>query len=55
MEPVTELASDLDVAIAAAAAVSGGPLETGRGLIVGADQETHERVVRLVAPHLIEK
>ena len=35
--------------------LSGGPLETGRGLIVGADPETHERVVRLVAPHLIEK
>ena len=31
--------------------LTGGPLETGRGLIVSADQETQERVVQLVAPH----
>lgn len=32
--------------------LSGGPLETGRGLIAAADADTHQKVVSLVAPHL---
>lgn len=30
----------------------GGPLDAGRGLILAADTETHERLLALVAPHL---
>jgi myo-inositol-1(or 4)-monophosphatase len=32
--------------------LSGSALHTGRGLIVSADQETHDRIVALVEPHL---
>lgn len=32
--------------------LAGGDLERGRGLIVAADQETHDRLVDIVAPHL---
>lgn len=48
MEFVTELASDIDVALAAAAA---GAAAVRAAYGVGADQETQERVVQLVAPH----
>ena len=30
----------------------GDPLHTGRGLLISADQETHDRMVALVEPHL---
>ena len=36
------LISDLD----------GNPLHSGRGLIISADQETHDRVLAIVGPHL---
>lgn len=32
--------------------LAGDPLHTGRGLIVAADETTHERLLGLVAPHL---
>lgn len=32
--------------------LAGGPVHEGRGLIAAADEETHERLVALVAPHL---
>ena len=32
--------------------LAGGSVHTGRGLIVAADAETHESLVRLVGPHL---
>lgn len=45
------------IAICAAAGcvvtdLAGGPLHADRGLIVAADEETHERLVGIVAPHL---
>lgn len=30
----------------------GEPLETGRGLIAAADEDTHQRLVSLAEPHL---
>lgn len=34
--------------------LTGGPLDTGRGLIVAADAETHASLVQLIRPHLEE-
>lgn len=34
--------------------LAGDPLHTGRGLLVAADRETHERLVALVEPHVRE-
>ena len=32
--------------------LSGAPLESGRGLVIGADDRTHDQLLRIVAPHL---
>ncbi|MFT4081067.1 MAG: inositol monophosphatase family protein [Nocardioides sp.] len=32
--------------------LDGNPLHTGRGLIISADQDTHDRMLELVEPHL---
>jgi hypothetical protein len=32
--------------------LNGNPLHTGRGLVISADQRTHDRVLALVEPHL---
>lgn len=32
--------------------LDGNPLHTDRGLVVSADQETHDRMLALVEPHL---
>ncbi len=32
--------------------LEGSPLHTGRGLVISADQQTHDRMLALVAPHL---
>lgn len=50
-------AAGVELCVRAACVVTdlaGGPLEGGRGLVIGADLETHQRLVDLIRPHLAD-